>query len=410
MKKIIIHLLFVTIIILPINVFAASGSVNISCPSNSVKAGDSVDCTISVNSDGTVEDLSLPFSITPGAEVTKFIPADEFYGNDINNNQIDVSSNSGFTGSSTIGTLQIKINANAEPGSIVLSINNGIFHMVEGKITVPNASGTITVSNTSTTTSKGLKSLTCTGCKGQFTITEGNYEYLNELNSTELNTFSLSAVANNSSDTITFCELIDANTCNSINPNSITFRTNGGNKGMVIHINVGTGTNATTYNVAIIKPDILIAELSSLTVGGKSIALTSNIKEYEVTLDDVSNYQITATVKNSTDFVIENASDVLNTKLSGENTYSIYIIPRNNSSGYASASYKITVKKSGNSPQPSSSSSIKPSSVPSSAPSSNIPNNPRTGGTSAFVMGIILISSLFTSVYLYKRNMVEGNN
>ena len=402
MKK--LKLLILIGLLLPINAKALTGSINVSCTPSEAKAGDTVTCTVTATADGNVTAIELPYNLGEGAMITSYdYDHSKWHDNGIEKNILEGYPEDDLTGSFTIGTFKIKISDTLTTGNIALNFTNNIFYdSNDQENSIPNASTTINIVNTPVETPKGLKSLICTGCKGQFTITEGNYEYLNELSNAELTTFSLEAVANNSSDTITFCELIDANTCNSINPNSITFKTSGGNKGMAIQINVGTGTNATTYNIAIIKPDILIAELSSLTVGGKSIALTSSIKEYEVSLDDVSNYQITATVKDSQAFTIENASDFLNTNLSGENTYSIYIKPVDNSSGYASASYKITVKKSGTTP--------KPSSPSPSSPSSNVSNNPKTGGTSAFVMGLILIASLFASVYLYKRNMVEGNN
>lgn len=385
--------MIIGLLVLPTRIYALTGSITISCTPSQVKAGGTVTCSVTGTSDEAITSIELPYTLSSGATITSY-NFDKTVWNDsfTDNNKIEAVAENDLTGNFNIGSFTIKVNDNAQLGEIKFDFNNGIFYdSKDAPNNISSASGSFTVIED---VLKGLKTLTCTNCKAQPQLVDNKYDYLIELSTADITEFTLNAIANNANDTIAYS---DADTNEALIASNITFKTSGGNTGMRVKITVGTGDNQTIYYVAVTKPVKVVGELSSLNVGGINVILSSDRTEYIITLDDVTNYQIKANVKETDKFTIEDAANILNKNLNGENTYSIYVKPINNSSGYTSTMYKITVKKSGS----SSSSSSNPA-VPAT--------NPKTGETGAVVMGVILIISFAASIYFYKKNMKDYNN
>lgn len=387
MKK--LKFLLVLTILIPINAKALSGSISANCTPSSATPGSTVTCSINGNSDDTVTSLEVPFTISSGASVDLFEYDTSIWGyNGEDNNKIEAVPKETLTGNFNIGTLKIKIADNAS-GTISLNLNNVIFYdKNDSEVNIAGTSANITVTSETPTVVSGLKTLECTnGGTLSPQLSDSNYGYALVLNSPSISQFSLSATAKNNSDTISF---VNGDTNETLNPSNITFKTSGGKDTMLVKINVGSDK---VYTITVSKPVSEKGGLGSLIIGGRSVTLVNGKYDYEVSLDNVDSYQIQATATDSSKFKLESSN--LSRTLSGANSYEIIVKPIDDTSGYESTIYIVTVKKSG-------------ASTPTKAPEPQTPTptrNPETGEGGLFIMAIVLFASLGASLYLYKRNM-----
>ena len=394
MKKLIFMILMISLILLPINVYALTGSISAKCTPSRVYPGETVTCLVSGTSDEFVTSISAAFSVDNGATVTSFQTSNDWEGNDINNNKIDVYTSNDVSGNFNIGTLTLKVNDSATAGNIALNFSNVEFDDVNSSsVNISNSSTSFAVVTERVPGENGLKSLTCTfGGILSPGLSDNNRGYSIILSTPATDSFGISASPKIESDKITY---INADTGESLNPSSISFKTSGGKDSMLIRVNVGGNDNLVQYLITVTKPVSEKGILETLVVGGKNVSLTSNKFDYEVTLDDVSSYQIQATVADSSKFKIDSSN--LSRSLAGENSYEITVEPIDDTLGYESTTYIVNVSKK--------------AAVPTQAPSSERSIvNPRTGEFGLVCMASILIISLITSIYLYKRNMKEFNN
>ena len=402
MKKISFFICLLLIMLLPTYVKAASASVSINCAPYEVSRNEYSYCKIKGYSEASISRVVISASYSSGIAFKSFTLVSDFTGSnnqgtgyDINTNTIDVFrsiliEDDLITGSFNIGTIAVQANENHNGGNETVTLNNIKFFDIDGNIiNADNISSTIRVSPTQSTAT-GLKTLNISGGTLSPALSDNNYGYLINLDSASRTTFGISAVAYNSSDTITFVNG-DTNAVIS-NPNNITFTTTGGKSEMLIKVNVGS----VTYNLTVTKPQpatVSSNELASLTVGGLNVSLSSGIHDYEVSLINVSSYQVNATLKDSSNYQISNLT--LPTTMSGETEFAIVVNPKNNNDGLNSVTYIVKVKKSGN-----------------NSVSDNINNNnnsnPQTGSV-ALTMAVVLIISFALSIYLYKKN-IEGYN
>lgn len=404
MKKIkYLVLIFMTMVMLPVNVHAFNGSVSVTCSPSEAKPGNTVSCKITGTSDDVVNTFKATMTFGTGLIFDSFSVASGWQGDGDDNNLISLFG-AEKSGTFDIGTINVKVGDDSPNGQVNVGIINIDVTSNRTHYTLDNATGSFNVSASEPVVSKGLKSLSVDAAIGTLSPSFDSNQtgYALNLNSADMNNFSIRYEAANPSDSVT---VKNGDTDEVLDANNITFKTetDGGNSDMLIWVIVGSGENQVIYAISVRKPAsplIAAAELSSLVVGGKSVSLVSGTTEYSVQLDDVNSYEIVATLKDSTNYEFNSGTVVLLTpyKLSKEGTYEIRIDPRNNSSGLSTVTYLITVtKKRDITPEPSS--SQKPSNP------GNVYTNPSTGGTAASIMGIVLILSLFASLYLYKRNM-----
>lgn len=191
---------------------------------------------------------------------------------------------------------------------------------------------------------------------------------------------------------------------NALNLDNITFTDSSGGQGyMPIHVTVGDDTNKTEYILGVrYEVKELDNSLASLRINGKDVELEEGKTEYTVLIGrDATEIKIEAVLKDSENFEF-NVSE-------GPGVYDISspaavltILPRDAQSGGKAVTYTITFEREAT---PSSS---KPSSSSKESSSSNVTSNPGTGEISMFLMLVILMASLFGSVYLYRKN-IEDN-
>ena len=296
---------------------------------------------------------------------------------------------------SIIKRTKIKINDNHEDGKETIALNDFVYYNAEGGTVATGSSSTdITIQSNEAPTPvvKGLKSLEVTGGTLAPIFNSEQTGYTVSLDSATTNTFSIQATPNNSGDSIAY---VNADNNETLNASNITFVTSTGKEEMAINVVVGSGENAVTYKLSIVKPvpSYATGELSSLTIGNKNVNLTTKVYDYEVKLSNVDSYQINATLKDSTNYKIENLP--IPTEMSGEREFAIVIVPKDSSSGLPSYTYKISVVSDDTN-----------SSNNTTNYSESINSNPQTGNkTTIIVVAIVLISSLILSLSLYKNNI-----
>ena len=244
---------------------------------------------------------------------------------------------------------------------------------------------------------KGLSTLSATNGTLSPQFDSENTGYTITLDSPETTTFKISAVAKTESDSIKV--KINGTESNENDLNNITFTTSGGNEMMLIEIDVGEGDRLVAYTITVIKPTrIESPELLTLIVGGYNISLVSGEYDYTITLDDTSSYLVTATLKDSTNYMFDEFL-VPPVEVSGKE-FALTIVPKDPTAGLTSVTYKIKVE----------SNVIEPITNPiTTTNSGNYQGNPQTGSAPAYIVGIMLITSLIASLFLYKKN-INGYN
>ena len=110
MKKIIYSILTILIGIIPVNVFALSGSTNITCSPSSVNVGEEVTCTVTGTTSGKVSAISATFTPSGSITVSNIAAASIWQGNGDNGN-IQLYTDENKTGTFNIITFKVKGNS-----------------------------------------------------------------------------------------------------------------------------------------------------------------------------------------------------------------------------------------------------------------------------------------------------------
>lgn len=374
------------LLIFPVEAYALTGKISIVCNPTTVKPGENVECLIKGNSDELVGSIESTITLKEGLSIVSFSPKNPFEGNDIAGNKIETYNSSGVKDDFDIGTLKLKVADTATDGTFSLGLVNTKFYGKDDKEnTVSNASANIVVK--SQEVSKGLKSLSVEG----YNISPiFNSEQTGYMVTIKGDSFKIDAVAANDNEEVLIYNEEDINT--PLSANNIKFSPKDG--AMAIIIKVGT----IEYNLVVTREieQEYDNTIKSITVGGKKIDLIAGKYDgYEVTLDDVKDYDIKIVLNDEDNFYVADATDgVISWQDAG--VIRIVIYPKDSSSGIETLTYWITVKKAGGSSTPSSS---RPSSTGGTM------TNPQTGNISIFVITLVLIGSLILSLNLYKKNM-----
>ena len=410
MKKNIYGFILFILLLFPINVYAMTGGLKITCSPSSVKANEVVTCTITGTSDEAVSKIEAQVVyINENVSVTSLTKDDVWSTGSIgNNNVFNVSTeNSTIKDNFTVGTLKLKIGINAtEPIDVNVLIQNISFtdnngNKVSEGLTGDSATFSIDGVNEPqgpttepTPTVKGLKSLNITNGELVSGFDKTKDSFVANLSNADVTSFAIEAIPENANDGIV-CR--NSHTAEVLDCSNIFYIQSGNNNDMLIEIVVGSGDTQETYKLSILKPVSKVPELASLTIGGKSVNLVSGkTKDYEVVLDNISNYLVSWTLVDSDDFHVTNLDNNPTTH-SGE-FLTLEVAPKDKSSGLSTAMYEIKVVLAGG----------KATEQPTQKPVT--PNsNPQTGGTSAVIMAIILFLSLGASIYFYQRNMSSYN-
>ena len=276
----------------------------------------------------------------------------------------------------------------------------------EEEDTVIELNESLNVTVTAEEEPKGLASLSITnGTLSPSFDSSTNTGYVITLDSPETSSFSIAAVAKTSTDTIV-AKRETGDNYETINLNNINFITAGNNSTMLIEISVGEGERLVKYEIQVARPthpQIEPPVLTRLAVDGENITLVDGVYSYEITLEEKDSYFITATIKDTTNYMF---SEFLTPPVEiSSKDFEIEIKPKDPSAGLSSITYHITIKTNAIEPvtNPQEPTTKKPS-----GGGGNV-ENPQTGSTSAYIVGIMLVASLVASMYLYKKN-INGYN
>lgn len=154
-KKLLIIIALLTIIVLPYQVKAATGNLNISCSPDKVNSNETTKCTISGSIDTEITAISLDINPSSNLQLVSFTPSNTWSGDDIDNGKIDVYTNSGDTikNNFTLGTIDVKVKDNIVNSNEKISLSNIIFYYDKTEYNIDNASDDIRIpSNINTLT------------------------------------------------------------------------------------------------------------------------------------------------------------------------------------------------------------------------------------------------------------------
>ena len=150
MKKNFYILFALFILLLPINIFAATNSLIVNCTSE-IKPGDNIVCELSASTSASISSFEIPFSVSTGVSANSMSLADTntMFGNSVYGNKLDISLLNNTTGNFKIGTLTFTTTQSIPTGNANISFNNIIFNDDNfQKISIPSVSKSVVVKST----------------------------------------------------------------------------------------------------------------------------------------------------------------------------------------------------------------------------------------------------------------------
>ena len=312
-------LIFMFVLLLPVNVFAFSGGISLSCSKTEVTLGEQFSCLVSGESSEDIAAISANLNMGSGILAVGFAPATGWEGaTKIYKNRISVYSAEPFKNSFNIGTITYEVASAASNGNVAIGFSDVIYGLDMTKYNVSGYSTNIKVVSGGGSTEKSyLSNLTVSGGTLSPTFSSVNSLYALTLDSYNTSKFSISAVPKNSADAVV---AIDSDTGSAVNLSNINFATTGGKSTMSIQITVGLESSASTYTILVSrpsKPDEPVVEysyLDSLTVSGGTLSpsFSKTKYSYSVTLNssDTSKFSVSVVPSKTGDSVKAINSDI----------------------------------------------------------------------------------------------------
>jgi hypothetical protein len=274
MRKILGFLSLLFMFVLPNIVDAASVSVGLDCP-YSATAGETISCSINMNSDVKVNGLVVNYSFN-GASYVSFTPQAGFSSNYDSKDGFNIGNRAGRSGSYTIGTLKVKVTSAA-----TVTIKNIDVSDIDFNSYSP-LNKSVTVKLKSTNNNLGGLSLVGGSLSPAFNANTTNY----------------TATVNASSVTINATKGESSQTITGTGKKTLKYGKNTFN--VVVKSEAGTSK---TYTIVITRPDSRKSDnyLSSLSIDKGSISFKKDTLNYSVSVaSDVSSVKVSATVNDST--------------------------------------------------------------------------------------------------------------
>ena len=241
-------LLFIVMffVLLPVRINALTGNINVGCPSNKIKAGETLVCSVSGNSSEAINSVQASISLSNNLQIVE----SSFTITDFKINIPLSSTETSFS----IGTITIKSLDNAENGSANIKFNSISFTDVNNNsASIQDAVYDITIDNDDKVPT-GLSKISITGGSLLGIFDTNTKAYNVEIDS---DSFGIEAVAMSADDQI---KLIDGDTNQELSSNSIAFSPKAGNTSMNIEILVGSGDRLVEYSILVSKKKVNIEE------------------------------------------------------------------------------------------------------------------------------------------------------
>lgn len=283
MRKIIRYLIFLTLIILPINTYAAGVSISLSCPSKA-NVNETISCNVNVNSSTKVNGIAAKLNLGNAFSYVSFTPTSGFTSYYNSKAGFSIGNNAGKSGSYTVGILKLKV---LKAGSF--NVNSFDISDTSGKAYTPgNVSKSVAIKSRENT----LSALNITG-----------------------QTLSPSFSSNTTSYSVTVDDKVTAITINATKKDANSTLTGTGKK----IVNYGKNTYNVTvtsesgekkvYTIVVNKPDNRNKNnnLKSLSVTGYDLNFDKNNLNYNLTVNtDVSSIELKAEVEDGKAKLVNN--------------------------------------------------------------------------------------------------------
>lgn len=301
MRKKIILMGVVLSILLPINVKALSGSINISCNDSNVIVGNSTNCSITGNSDSEVSALAMTLSSGGSISISNIVTSSVWEGNGSDGN-IQLYTDSNKTGNFSIATFTVTGNSvgsgtitasgvmftGADFNDVGVSGKNIVINVKEKETPKPNPEPTPKPSNNGNNNNNSnnnnnqvkksndatLKSLSISDVNFEFS--SDKYDYEVDVNN-DVDKIEIEAIVNNDKAKVTIPEDLSLK----IGKNKFT---------IVVEAEDGTKKE---YNISINRLDRKLSNntyLSKLTIEGYDIIFRKD--KYIYNIGDIKNNKL----------------------------------------------------------------------------------------------------------------------
>lgn len=391
------------VVLIPINVKAATGNIKITCDKEKIKAGDSTTCIISGITDSEIIGISATLNLTDNLTFTSFTKNNSWSEGSIENNKLDIYSENYLNNNFDIGTMVITAKDNISNTNEKMTLKDITFqndksnNAEENSFKVSDAITDIRIpSNVNT-----LSSLTISGIPFNFSEDNTNYQ----LETTETSV-TISATAKDSKATVT----------GDIGTKNLNY---GGNN-FSIKVTSESG-DAKTYTINITRPDNRSKEnyLTSFAFSNYNIDFTKDKTDYNITLENkISKLGIcknedntlcisldSIKVSDKSTYIVKFNDKIIDTKNTnsnvgginvGNNILSITVVAEND--GERVYTFNISRKNE------------EGKTIDSDKTDDGINTNVKTGDSYIISIILVLVLSICTIIYLYKKNIIKRKN
>ncbi len=403
MQKKILIIISLLVVLIPINVKAATGNIKITCDKEKIKAGDSTTCIISGITDSEIIGISATLNLTDNLTFTSFTKNNSWSEGSIENNKLDIYSENYLNNNFDIGTMVITAKDNISNTNEKMTLKDIAFqndksnNAEENSFKVSDAITDIRIpSNVNT-----LSSLTISGISFNFSEDNTNYQ----LETTETSV-TISATAKDSKATVT----------GDIGTKNLNY---GGNN-FSIKVTSESG-DVKTYTINITRPDNRSKEnyLTSFAFSNYNIDFTKDKTDYNITLENkISKLGIcknedntlcisldSIKVSDKSTYIVKFNDKIIDTKNTnsnvgginvGNNILSITVVAEND--GERVYTFNISRKNE------------EGKTIDSDKTDDGINTNVKTGDSYIISIILVLVLSICTIIYLYKKNIIKRKN
>lgn len=403
MQKKILIIISLLVVLIPINVKAATGNIKITCDKEKIKAGDSTTCIISGITDSEIIGISATLNLTDNLTFTSFAKNNSWSEGSIENNKLDIYSENYLNNNFDIGTMVITAKDNISNTNEKMTLKDITFqndksnNAEENSFKVSDAITDIRIpSNVNT-----LSNLTISGISFNFSEDNTNYQ----LETTETSV-TISATAKDSKATVT----------GDIGTKNLNY---GGNN-FSIKVTSESG-DVKTYTINITRPDNRSKEnyLTSFAFSNYNIDFTKDKTDYNITLENkISKLGIcknedntlcisldSIKVSDKSTYIVKFNDKIIDTKNTnsnvgginvGNNILSITVVAEND--GERVYTFNISRKNE------------EGKTIDSDKTDDGINTNVKTGDSYIISIILVLVLSICTIIYLYKKNIIKRKN
>lgn len=273
MRRLVSYIGLLVVLLVPCTIRAASVSVGLDCPT-SASVGETITCSITINSDVKVNGLVANYTLN-GASFVSFTPNQGFTSNYTSGTGFNIGNTSGRSGAYTIGYLKMKVNS----ATTIMLKNIDVSDVDFNSYSSSNRSATIRLKSTNNNL-------------GGLSLSNGTLSP-----SFNANTTSYTSTINDTSVTISATKGDNYQSISGTGKKNLIY----GKNTFKVVVKSESGASK-TYTIVITRPDSRNSDnsLKSLSVDQGSISFKKDTLNYSLKVGkDVSSIKVNAAVNNS---------------------------------------------------------------------------------------------------------------